>query len=70
MVELDVAKLINDKVLEFGNERFVEGWEGAREYIADELRNRAADLIADGDMASAELVLLGKLIDWLEKENK
>lgn len=64
---MSVIKLIDDYLVEFGNERFVEGWEGAREYIADELRDRAADLIADGDMASAELVLLGKLIDWLEK---
>lgn len=41
-----------------------------RQRIADKLRDRAADLVADGDMASAELVFLGKLIDWLEREQK
>jgi hypothetical protein len=40
-----------------------------RERITDNLRDRAADLVADGDMASAELTLLSKLIDWLEGEN-
>lgn len=47
-----------------------EGREQEQERIADNLRDRAADLVADGDMASAELTLLSQLIDWLEGEQK
>ena len=33
MSELDIARLLNDKVVDFGNERFLEGWNGATEHI-------------------------------------
>ena len=33
MTELDLSKFVNDKVLEFGNERFLEGWNGAAEQL-------------------------------------
>ena len=33
MTGLDVVKLVNDKVLEFGNDRFLEGWNGAVEQL-------------------------------------
>lgn len=43
-------------------------WE--RERIIDKLRDRAADLVGQGDMASSELYALSNLIDWLEREQK
>jgi hypothetical protein len=31
--ELNITELLNQKVLEFGNERFLEGWNGQQERI-------------------------------------
>ncbi len=33
MSELNITELVNAKVVEFGNERFLEGWKGAEERI-------------------------------------
>jgi hypothetical protein len=40
MTGIDVVKLVNDKVLEFGNQRFFEGWNGAEDRIVDMLRDK------------------------------
>lgn len=40
MTGIDVVKIVNDKVLEFGNERFLEGWNGAEDRIVDMLRDK------------------------------
>jgi hypothetical protein len=33
MSELNITELVNAKVVEFGNERFLEGWKGAEKRI-------------------------------------
>lgn len=32
MTDLNIGKLVDDAVLEFGNARFIQGWEGAQEH--------------------------------------
>jgi len=42
MSKLNIIELLNEKVREFGNERFLEGWKGSRELIID-LLERTCD---------------------------
>ena len=37
MSDLNIVQLLNDKTTEFGNERFLEGWNGAIDYIIKKL---------------------------------
>lgn len=45
MSELNITELLNQKVLEFGNERFLEGWNGQQERIINLLDSMACDNI-------------------------
>jgi len=48
VTELNITELLNQKVLEFGNERFLEGWNGQQERIIKLLENEIQRLV---DMA-------------------
>lgn len=39
MTDLDIVQIIRDKTLEFGNERFLEGWNGAIDHVEKMLDN-------------------------------
>lgn len=46
---------------------YEQGMKDERERIAEKLRDKAADLISNGDMGSSQLVLLSSLIEELEE---
>jgi hypothetical protein len=52
MSELNIAELVNQMVLEFGNERFLEGWNGQQKRIRNLLGEFGMKLekeVSDGD---------------------
>lgn len=45
---MSVVKLIDDYLLQFGNERFVEGWNGQQERVANLLEVHAIEVDEGG----------------------
>lgn len=64
---IDVVKLVNDKVLEFGNERFLEGWNGAEDRIVDMLRDKYDKILDEVGIVVGmdELDLLQEIIAFI-----
>jgi len=71
MSELNITELVNQKVLEFGNERFLEGWNGQRERIIKLLENETLETTPENHRANYDkLVWLGikeQLINLIKK---
>jgi hypothetical protein len=67
MTGIDVVKLVNDKVLEFGNERFLEGWNGAEDRIVDMLRDKYDKILDEVGIVVGmdELDLLQEIIAFI-----
>jgi hypothetical protein len=67
MTGIDVVKIVNDKVLEFGNERFLEGWNGAEDRIVDMLRDKYDKILDEvGIVVSMdELDLIQEIIAFI-----
>ena len=69
---MSVVKLIDDYLLQFGNERFVEGWNGQQERVANllEVMSLTPSEIVD-IIQSAFIFLLALNIYWIiKKESK
>jgi hypothetical protein len=60
MSELNITELVNQKVLEFGNERFLEGWNGQQERIIKLINDIAAPYGEDAQISVAFLIALIK----------
>jgi len=64
--ELNITELVNQKVLEFGNERFLEGWNGQQERIMKLLDQKHTPTDGDtihnesGNCVSCEVIALIK----------
>lgn len=53
---MSIVKLIDDYLIEFGNERFLEGWNGAEERIIKLLEAHSEQKFADNFQRNDDLV--------------